>query len=143
MLFSRHLRQRGETMTPKRIQRKRTKGWRMPEGAVCVDRSTGFGNPFPVAKGWASKGGEEVAVWAVGTFEGPAMWFTDTKGEATKLAVDAYRAWLHKPAQRRLRDKAVLALRGKDLACWCPLEQPCHADVLLELANADDDGPTT
>lgn len=31
----------------------------------------------------------------------------------------------------------VAALRGKDLACWCPLDQPCHADVLLELANAD------
>jgi hypothetical protein len=26
-------------------------------------------------------------------------------------------------------------LRGKDLACWCPLNQPCHADVLLRLAN--------
>jgi hypothetical protein len=29
----------------------------------------------------------------------------------------------------------LAALRGKDLACWCPLDQPCHADVLLELAN--------
>ena len=27
------------------------------------------------------------------------------------------------------------ALRGRDLACWCPLDQPCHADVLLSLAN--------
>jgi hypothetical protein len=27
-------------------------------------------------------------------------------------------------------------LAGKDLACWCPLGQPCHADVLLELANS-------
>ncbi|MGC7247308.1 DUF4326 domain-containing protein, partial [Mycobacteroides abscessus] len=27
-------------------------------------------------------------------------------------------------------------LRGHDLACWCPLDQPCHADVLLEIANA-------
>jgi hypothetical protein len=26
-------------------------------------------------------------------------------------------------------------LRGKNLACWCPLDQPCHADVLLRLAN--------
>lgn len=26
-------------------------------------------------------------------------------------------------------------LAGKNLACWCPLDQPCHADVLLELAN--------
>lgn len=26
-------------------------------------------------------------------------------------------------------------LRGHNLACWCPLSQPCHADVLLEIAN--------
>ena len=29
-------------------------------------------------------------------------------------------------------------LRGHDLACWCPLDGPCHADVLLELANRED-----
>lgn len=109
----------------------------MPEDAVCVDRSTGFGNPFPVAKCTATKDGEGTSVWAVGTFEGPAMWFKDTKDEATKLSVDAYRVWLHHPAQRSLRDKAALVLRGKTLVCWCPLDQPCHADVLLELANAD------
>jgi hypothetical protein len=34
-------------------------------------------------------------------------------------------------------------LAGYDLACWCPLDQPCHADVLLELANADDTEATT
>jgi hypothetical protein len=37
------------------------------------------------------------------------------------------------------RNRLVLllpSLRGKNLACWCPLDQPCHADVLLELANA-------
>lgn len=28
-------------------------------------------------------------------------------------------------------------LRGKNLACWCPLDQPCHADLLLALANDD------
>jgi hypothetical protein len=27
-------------------------------------------------------------------------------------------------------------LEGRDLACYCPLDQPCHADVLLEVANA-------
>lgn len=26
-------------------------------------------------------------------------------------------------------------LRGKHLACWCPLSQPCHADVLLAISN--------
>lgn len=31
----------------------------------------------------------------------------------------------------------IEALRGKDLACWCPLDQPCHADVLLEIANGE------
>lgn len=31
----------------------------------------------------------------------------------------------------------VTVLRGRNLACWCPLDGPCHADVLLELANAD------
>ena len=34
-----------------------------------------------------------------------------------------------------LREK----LRGKDLACWCALDQPCHADVLLEIISNDDD----
>ena len=29
----------------------------------------------------------------------------------------------------------VEELRGRDLACWCPLDRPCHGDVLLELAN--------
>jgi hypothetical protein len=29
----------------------------------------------------------------------------------------------------------LLPLRGKNLACWCKLGEPCHADVLLELAN--------
>ena len=33
-------------------------------------------------------------------------------------------------------DADLAELRGKDLACWCGLDQPCHADVLLELANA-------
>jgi hypothetical protein len=31
--------------------------------------------------------------------------------------------------------KNINELRGKDLACWCALDQPCHADVLLEFAN--------
>lgn len=28
-------------------------------------------------------------------------------------------------------------LRGKDLCCWCSPSKACHADVLLELANAE------
>ena len=36
-------------MKPKRIQRKRTKGWRLPEGAICVTRPGKWGNPFDTA----------------------------------------------------------------------------------------------
>ena len=32
-------------------------------------------------------------------------------------------------------DRAKAALEGKNLACWCAVDQTCHADVLLEIAN--------
>ena len=94
---------------PKRIQRKRIKGWRMPEGAVYVGRPTKWGNHWRVTE-------------------------TCT---ATQAVAD-YRAWLmaNQESAERFRLQ-VKELRGKDLACWCPLDQPCHADVLLEIANRD------
>jgi Domain of unknown function (DUF4326) len=49
-------------------------------------------------------------------------------------AVHFYRRFL----TLELRIAARVHLRGKNLACWCRLDRPCHADVLLELANADD-----
>jgi hypothetical protein len=122
--------------TPTRIQRKRSKGWVMPSNTVAVDRSTPFGNPFPVAKCASTSMGVTKPIWVVGTWSGPAMWFRYTKEEAAKLSVDAFRAWLEQPQQEALREKARMALRGKNLACRCPLDQPCHADVLLEIANA-------
>ena len=89
---------------PKRIQRKRTKGWKMPDGAVIVTRPGFWGNPF-----------------------------TQPTRQA---AVDLYQAWI---TGSTISDKAHRArlneLRGKDLVCWCPMDQPCHADVLLKLAN--------
>lgn len=50
-------------------------------------------------------------------------------------AVGAYKDWLA-TSGRTLAEAARTELRGKNLACWCPPDQPCHADVLLELANA-------
>jgi hypothetical protein len=97
---------------PKRIQRKRTKGWKMPEGAVYVGRPTLFGNPFK----------------AVLTDSGPIT---------PRMAVDGYRAMLKRPEKQVYRNVIKATLRGKDLACWCPIDQPCHADVLLEVANED------
>jgi hypothetical protein len=39
--------------------------------------------------------------------------------------------------QRQALVASLDELRGRDLACWCPLDEPCHADVLLEIANAE------
>lgn len=82
-------------MTPRRVQRKRTKGWRMPPNTVYVGRPTKWGNPYSSA-----------------------------------VDLGRYRTFIE---QHRADD--LPSIRGKNLACWCPLDQPCHADVLLELAN--------
>ena len=104
-------------MTPQRIQRKREKGWRMPEGAVYVGRPSRWGNPFRV--GALTPDGDP-----------PELQHRATRTDAVEMFED-YMAGL-------LIDKPpdVSELRGRDLACWCRLDQPCHADVLLEIANA-------
>jgi hypothetical protein len=121
---------------PQRIQLSRKKGWRMPLNTVKVDRATGYGNPFPINKGTQSTAGVTSEVWSVGSWEGPALWFCDTKAEAAELSVKAFRAWIASPAQQNILDRAKRELRGKNLACWCKPGDACHADVLLELANA-------
>ena len=101
---------------PKRIQRKRTKGWRMPENAVYVGRPSKWGNPFRVSNGDCSH---------------PDCGPGSHPPSTAMMAVAAFRThW-----KVLLADLARMELRGKDLACWCPLDQPCHADVLLEWAN--------
>jgi len=109
---------------PKRIQRKRTKGWRMPAGAVYVGRPTVFGNPFPWtgARDAGYQGTEEqLRAFSVQVFR---EWLTANE-----------RYWHGQEEQRQRLIEALPSLRGKDLACWCSLDQICHADVLLELAN--------
>lgn len=55
---------------------------------------------------------------------------------AGEIAVAAFRLWLEEEATDAWKAEAVAALRGKNLACWCPLDAPCHGDVLLDLVNA-------
>ena len=94
--------------SPKRIQRHRTKGWRLPPNAVYVGRETRWGHR-----------------WMPGHF-----WWAE---ERARVFVEVYREAL---VNRLRRNPQLLdPLRGKDLACWCPLDRPCHADVLLEFAN--------
>lgn len=104
---------------PIRIQLRRTKGWRMPANTVSVARPTKWGNPYKVAP----------------AFEGDGFRFPEVTPE---LAVQCYRE-RYEAALRQWESTriAMEELRGKNLACWCPLDSPCHADVLLELANRD------
>jgi hypothetical protein len=112
---------------PKRIQRSRKKGWRLPPNARCVTRPGIFGNPFTPEQ--CREAG-----------------FQGTDLEIKARCVEAFRVWLgphwrenwggEESEKRRARLLAELPkLRGMDLACFCPLDQPCHSTILLELAN--------
>jgi hypothetical protein len=87
---------------PKRIQRRRTAGWRMPDNTKSVARPSRWGNPFKV------EGNHQAAV-------------------------DQFTQWVEQ--QGALMQAIRSELRGRDLACYCKPEQPCHADVLLRIAN--------
>jgi len=106
---------------PKRIQRQRTKGWQMPKTAIYVGRPTKWGNPFD----W-----EDYLL--------PFSWSTEK--EARQIATDLFCDWLEGKIHlwESERDHLLAQLPelcGFDLICWCPPEQSCHADVLLQLAN--------
>ncbi len=88
----------------------------MPSNTVKVDRTTRFGNPFrPGAPGIPDRR------TSVERFERAFRSGQLTRGDP----------------KSPFTPKTIRAeLRGKNLACWCPLDQPCHADVLLAIANA-------
>ena len=95
-------------MEPQRIQRKRTKGWRMPENTVSVCRPGRWGNPFII-------GPDLDAQQAIEAFESALL-----AGDLNITLNDVSRE-----------------LRGKYLACWCQVGTPCHVDVLLRYANSE------
>lgn len=144
---------------PKRIQLRRTKGWRKPEGAVVVARPSRWGNPFVV--------GSRNALARVPAIHHPDQpWEYEGRisadgmqhdyhhgdGRITEVhvrymtraeVVQCYRAYVTGggwpldwgPGRAPTVEEIRAELAGKDLACWCPTWEPCHADVLLEIAN--------
>ena len=115
---------------PKRVQLRREKGWRKPEGCIVVARPTRWGNPYRVGAGDAGYSVQyRPSRWRSDN-DGPPVGCWPEEEGAARFAVDCYRAWLD-----RLYETDFSPLRGHDLACWCPPHLPCHADVLLELAN--------
>jgi hypothetical protein len=87
----------------KRIQRKRSRGWKMPVNSVYVGRPSKWGNWYD----WREYGRDQ----AVSMFESDIS-------EADRQIIR-------------------FELRGKNLVCWCRLDQACHADVLMKIANED------
>jgi hypothetical protein len=133
---------------PERIQRERVKGWRKPNGAVYVGRPTIYGNPFTAARRCTGCGGfGNLPVW-------PDLGVTECEdctgtGSGREQAVNRFALWIAADTLNpqeweghliaaHVRVSAALKrgeLVGRDLVCWCPPDQPCHADVLLEIAN--------
>ncbi|MCX5522633.1 DUF4326 domain-containing protein [Streptomyces bobili] len=116
---------------PRRIQRQRTKGWRKPEGAVYVGRGSRWGNPFTLAPAASQRGGL-LDMWAV-EHKGRRLGRWDDSAGARADAADRYARWIREPEQAALVEAAHTELAGLDLMCWCPEDEPCHADVLLAL----------
>jgi hypothetical protein len=122
---------------PQRIQRRRTAGWRMPEGAVYVGRPTKWGNPFKVG---------EIVPDDLMPYVSLLMKLLNNRPDVmhglTKIRllvpqdiVTLYELWLVEQPHLML---STDELAGRDLACWCPPGSPCHADALLDLANGGD-----
>jgi hypothetical protein len=114
-----------------RIQRKRIKGWRAPTGMIVVSRPSMWSNPYRV--GFEAKNNAEAVKFFERDLEAArrnqlteemlAVWRKNHKAGAAGPFYIAFQA----------REQ----LRGFDLACWCGLDEACHADVLLKMANEE------
>jgi len=164
---------------PERIQRRRVKGWRMPEGAVYVGRGTKWGNPFKfhdrtggLVRHLPGKPSEYEYEGRISA-DGMRHDYFHPDGSVTEYrvrwatrqeVVDMFERTLTDPDRGMLGaypsgkgnlctywtggkrfvgelasvtpDLIRAELAGKDLACWCPTWEPCHADVLLRIANS-------
>lgn len=103
---------------PRRVQLSRAKGWRMPENTRKVDRSTRFGNWHRVGVAYDARPIPETA-------EQACAQFAEDLESMQRDDPELFRAEWIEP------------LRGRNLSCWCALDKPCHADVLIRLANID------
>ncbi len=83
----------------------------MPEGAVYVGRPSRWGNPYVVGD----------------LFNGGNI--------SPEEAVALYRRALLDGRLQNSVARVRRELTGKCLACWCAPPSPCHAEVLIELAN--------
>lgn len=120
-------------MTPVRIQRKRTKGWKMPANTVSATRPGRFGNPYKIGDhcGWGiirrDLGNRSLRDILIEKNGEPVYKTTEDIIAGFKQKVLASEAF-----QRIIKHY----LKGKNIACWCKLTDPCHVDFLLQIANS-------
>jgi hypothetical protein len=111
---------------PIRVQRKRIKGWRMPANTKCVTRGTKFGNPFTFGEFMLSL----------------TLVNKVRRIEVSELTDDAWLKWSLESFEEYINNKPDFIdlikkeLKGYNLACFCPLNKPCHVDILLKVANS-------
>lgn len=132
---------------PVRVQRKRSKGWKMPENTVYVGRPTKWGNPFKLV-------GDTVYIDASHRRKVLNKWVYLCQGDVEKVVrlykcvvtgfmqigdygieIDSLKdisVWV-----KHFRSQEFSILKGKNLACFCPITCSCHADILLEIVNVD------
>lgn len=131
-------------MSPQRVQRNRTKGWRTPpcscgcgSPAIYVGRPTQWGNPYRPVRlpngTWVARDDNGVEYPGWGDAPGGTWRYRDGAiYDCLRLfdEVEVGYGLVNLPTMR-------VVLGGHDLMCWCALDQPCHADVLLTLANQE------
>ena len=123
-------------MTPKRVQRKRSKGWKKPDGCINVTRPGKFGNPFRLTMdGW-------IECYSINrTILNPWILWSATGGFTIDDILELYELWANgllvekKFLPRPPSDDELNSLKSHDLMCFCKEGDPCHADILLKLAN--------
>ena len=106
---------------PKRIQRMRTKGWKCPPKTLYCGRPTVWGNPFRTVdqyREWIKQG----------------TWHRNNLAEnfLPGFNKNELSHWLPN-LRNSVRSGVPLLVKFKHLSCWCPLDEPCHVDVILEL----------
>ena len=125
---------------PKRVQRKRSKGFKLPENTKCVNRGTKWGNPFKLTPDG------HILYYKTGKLIGsPWCYLNDLDKYTIETVVDLYKDWVTGNFEYKDIEKVLppvpdpSELKGKNLACFCPEGSSCHGDVLLKLANPEID----
>ncbi|MDU7524165.1 MAG: DUF4326 domain-containing protein [Roseomonas mucosa] len=115
------------TPHPLRLQRKRTKGFRLPPGTVVATRPTMLGNPFTHPDpAQAVEAYRRLIQGGTQSFEIQPGGLGIARNANPKTLHWSYPDWIK---------ENLPGLRGRRMACFCGLSQPCHVDVLLEKAN--------